>query len=240
MRGGLKEMARLGAERAPPAWLRQLLGTRFFEPCPEHPAVTAIRSTRSVGCNYFCTNCAGGALCSGCLAGHEGRRVQGDLFSDACSAQIRKSSSHGLVRVADIERLLNVSLVQTYLVNGEEAVFLDKREISGKGRAGTTRCEECSRGLQDLASLFCSLGCKAKVIEDGLDFSISFAVDQRRQLQKEQVSDPAGGGIKGLQAGSRNLRTRSKESCSLADGDRNRRAVEETSSKRASPLAQLK
>ncbi|XP_004954678.1 uncharacterized protein LOC101775185 [Setaria italica] len=140
MRGGLKEMARLGAERAPPAWLRQLLGTRFFEPCPEHPAVTAIRSTRSVGCNYFCTNCAGGALCSGCL--------------------IRKSSSHGLVRVADIERLLNVSLVQTYLVNGEEAVFLDKREISGKGRAGTTRCEECSRGLQDLASLFCSLGCK--------------------------------------------------------------------------------
>ncbi|CAL4889457.1 unnamed protein product [Urochloa decumbens] len=151
---GLKEMARLDAARQPPAWLRRLLDTTFFEPCPEHLAVTASRSTRSFGCNLFCTDCAGsGALCSGCVAaGHEGHRI----------IQIRKSSAHCMVKVSDVERLLSVSQVQTYLINGEEAVFLDKREMSGKGRAGKTRCEECNRGLQHEGALFCSLGCKVK------------------------------------------------------------------------------
>ena len=33
----LKEMARLGAERAPPTWLHTLLKTWFFDACPEYP-----------------------------------------------------------------------------------------------------------------------------------------------------------------------------------------------------------
>jgi hypothetical protein len=74
--------------------------------------------------------------------------------------QIRKSSSHCLVKVEDLDHLLNVSQVQTYVINGEPAVFLDKRTISGKGKPGVTRCEECSRGLHDAGCLFCSLGCK--------------------------------------------------------------------------------
>jgi hypothetical protein len=67
-----------------------------------------------------------------------------------------------VVEVVEIEHLLSVSLVQTYLINGELVVFLDKRTISGKGKPGTTRCEECGRGLHDVGCLFCSLGCKAR------------------------------------------------------------------------------
>ncbi|CAN6237412.1 unnamed protein product [Urochloa humidicola] len=177
---GLKEMARLDEARQPPVWLRRLLDTKFFEPCPEHPAVTASRSPRSFGCNLFCTDCAGsGALCSGCVAGHEGHRI----------IQIRKSSAHCMVKVSDVERLLSVSQVQTYLINGEDAVFLDKRKMSGRGRAGRTRCEECNRGLQDEGNLFCSLGCKAEVIKDRLDFSMSFAVDPWSDSPGEESSE---------------------------------------------------
>ncbi|RLN07491.1 hypothetical protein C2845_PM11G00170 [Panicum miliaceum] len=151
---GLKKMALLDTQRTPLAWLRRLLETDFFEPCKDHAA--ASRSTRSAGtCNFFCTSCAAGraALCSGCLGDHAGHEI----------IQIRRSSSHCLVKVGDLQHLLNVSQVQTYVSNGKPAVFLDKRAISGNGKkVGATKCEECDRGLHDAGCLFCSLGCKSE------------------------------------------------------------------------------
>lgn len=79
-----------------------------------------------------------------------------------CELQIRRSSGNNLVRVEDVKHLLNVSLVQTYLNNGFDAVFLNKRPMSGHGRPGASRCEECERGLQDEDCRFCSLGCKVR------------------------------------------------------------------------------
>ncbi|KAG2656638.1 hypothetical protein PVAP13_1KG099854 [Panicum virgatum] len=149
---GLKQMALLDAQRSPPAWLRRLLETNFFEKCSDHPE--AWRSTRSAGCcNFFCTTCAGRALCSRCLGDHAGHEI-----------------------------------IQTYIINGAPAVFLDERSMSGKGKkpGAETECEECGRGLQDAGSLFCSLGCKAKGIEDRLDFNVSFAVDPRRDSSGEE------------------------------------------------------
>ncbi|KAG2649152.1 hypothetical protein PVAP13_1NG055600, partial [Panicum virgatum] len=165
-----------GLKQAPRAWYSRLKETKFFEPCSKHAA--ACRSTRSAGsCNYFCTSCAtDGTLCSGCLVNHAGHEI----------IQIRRSSSHCLVKVADLRHQLNVSLVQTYVVNGEPAVFLDKRTMSGKAKPGMTKCEECGRGLHDAGCMFCSLGCKAKGIEDLLDFSISFAVDPRSDSSGEE------------------------------------------------------
>jgi len=86
-------------------------------------------------------------------------------MSDVCSVggalQIRRSSSHCLVKVADLRRLLNVSYVQTYMINGEPGVFLDKRALSGKAKKpAANKCTECNRGLNDADCLFCSLGCK--------------------------------------------------------------------------------
>ena len=71
----LKEMARSDAERAPPAWLRTLLETSFFDACPEHSAGEGRANRRTIGCNFFCTHCAGRALCSGCLGTHEGHEL---------------------------------------------------------------------------------------------------------------------------------------------------------------------
>lgn len=71
----LKEMARLDAERAPPAWLHRLLETSFFEACPKHPAGAGRANRRNAGCNFFCTHCTAGALCSGCLDDHAGHEL---------------------------------------------------------------------------------------------------------------------------------------------------------------------
>ncbi|KAJ1278315.1 hypothetical protein BS78_04G071000 [Paspalum vaginatum] len=155
-----REMARLEAERAPPAWLRQLLETEFFEPCPRHPtSASRATATRTAGCNFFCTHFTGGALCSGCLGDHEGHQL----------VQIRRSSGHCVVKVADVEHLLNVSLVQTYRINGANAVFLNCRPMLGHGWPGASRCEKCERGLQDATSCFCSLGCKPNESDDDDD-----------------------------------------------------------------------
>lgn len=78
--------------------------------------------------------------------------------------QIRRSSNSNVVRVADVEDLLQVSDVQPYLLNGHAAVFLKKRPMAGKGRAGEVRCEECERTLLNAAYRFCSIGCKVRSI----------------------------------------------------------------------------
>ncbi|TVU21105.1 hypothetical protein EJB05_30721, partial [Eragrostis curvula] len=146
---GLKEMARLDAERAAPAWLRILVETIFFNECPEHP--DASRATRSGGCNFFCVDCAGPPLCCSCIEGeHEGHRI----------IQIRKSSRHSVVRVKDVESLLGVGEVQTYPQNNELVVFLNKRPMAGNRKPGEYRCEECDRALLKKQYRFCSLGCK--------------------------------------------------------------------------------
>lgn len=63
-----------------------------------------------------------------------------------------------------MEDLLQVSDVQHYHLNGHFAVFLKKRPMAGRGRAGEVRCEECERTLLDAAYRFCSIGCKVRSI----------------------------------------------------------------------------
>jgi hypothetical protein len=78
--------------------------------------------------------------------------------------QIRRSSYHEVVRVAELKPLADVSLVQTYVINADRVLFLNPRPRAPQhfskcvGPAGA--CEECGRGLVDAAFRFCSLGCK--------------------------------------------------------------------------------
>ncbi|GJM90420.1 hypothetical protein PR202_ga06698 [Eleusine coracana subsp. coracana] len=151
----LREMARADAERVPPVWLLPLLEAMFFVPCPEHPE--ASRATRSGGCNMFCTVCTGRARCHACIAAdHAGHHVI------QVGVQVRRSSNHNAVKVKDVEALLNVDGVQPYLINSENAVFLNPRPQSGNGRHGEHRCKDkdCDRALLDDAYHFCSLRCK--------------------------------------------------------------------------------
>ncbi|KAL6888824.1 hypothetical protein ACP4OV_009850 [Aristida adscensionis] len=182
----LRDMARADAERAPPPWLRLLLLTPFFDECPDHQGTTATgagsssSSARSpAACNFFCTTCAvGRALCAACVAaGHRLHQV----------IQIRKSSNHSVVRVSDLARLLDVSLVQTYIVNGERVVFLNPRPVTGHGKPAAGRCHTCERGIQNVNCRFCSLGCKVEGMDD--DFDVTFA-----ETDSETSSDEAAGG----------------------------------------------
>jgi hypothetical protein len=77
--------------------------------------------------------------------------------------QVRKSSKHSVVKMRDLEEVLNVEDVQPYNINGDMVLFLTERPQMGKGKAGKYRCDHCDRALLHEAYRFCSLGCKVYI-----------------------------------------------------------------------------
>ncbi|VAI75012.1 unnamed protein product [Triticum turgidum subsp. durum] len=136
-----------------PGWLEALLGTRFFLACAAHPG-----SPRNE-CNMFCIDCRAtpAAFCYYCRSHrHASHRV----------IQIRRSSYHDVVRVTEVEDVLDIAGVQTYVINSARVLFLNERPqprgagaAAGKAAASPYNCEICGRALLD-PFRFCSLGCK--------------------------------------------------------------------------------
>ncbi|XP_008787468.2 uncharacterized protein LOC103705512 [Phoenix dactylifera] len=146
-------MRRVAASLVPP-WLEPLLTTPFFSACPSHS--DAARSE----CNMYCLDCssssgaAAAAFCFYCRTDrHSGHRV----------IQIRRSSYHDVVRVAEIQKVLDITGVQTYVINSARVLFLNERpqpRASAKAAGASAHtCEICARSLLD-PFRFCSLGCK--------------------------------------------------------------------------------
>lgn len=75
--------------------------------------------------------------------------------------QVRRSSYHDVVKVADMARLADISGIQSYVINGSKVLFLRRRPQPRppKGAIGASLCTICSRHLQDV-SLYCSIQCK--------------------------------------------------------------------------------
>ncbi|XP_051197023.1 protein RGF1 INDUCIBLE TRANSCRIPTION FACTOR 1-like [Lolium perenne] len=168
-------------DRFVPSWLRPLLTAKFFEPCAFHPEL--VRNER----NHYCLDCAGdnGAICcSLCISAHRSHRV----------VQIRRSSYHEVIRVAELKALADVSLVQTYIINADKVMFLNPRPRAPQhfskcvGAAGA--CEECGRGLVDAVFRFCSLGCKLKSMAS--DANLTFILDPKHKWEGSEEGDLSG------------------------------------------------
>nr|CDM86652.1 unnamed protein product [Triticum aestivum] len=148
-----------------PTWLELLLATQFFAICTNH-----LSSTRNE-CNLFCIDCeeSKAALCYYCCSHHHStHRV----------IQIRRSSYHDVVRVAELKDVLDISDVQTYVINSATVVFLNERPQQRgcgvsvvKASSSSYNCESCNRALLD-PFRFCSLGCNLKAIKEDMRTSI--------------------------------------------------------------------
>ncbi|OVA17915.1 Protein of unknown function DUF597 [Macleaya cordata] len=147
-----------------PPWLEKLLSTNFFTVCRTHGD-----SARSE-CNMYCLDCNGDAFCFYCRSSrHKDHRV----------IQIRRSSYHDVVRVAEIQKVLDINGVQTYVINSARVLFLNERPQPKAGGKGVSHiCEICGRSLLD-PFRFCSLGCKLVGIKRNGD--ASFIVEMKNE-----------------------------------------------------------
>ncbi|KDP43942.1 hypothetical protein JCGZ_05409 [Jatropha curcas] len=171
-----------------PTWLVSLLSTSFFNNCPSH------QDSPRNECNMFCLDCEHDAFCFYCRSsGHKDHFV----------IQIRRSSYHDVVRVAEIEDVLDISGVQTYVINSARVVFLNQRpqpKTSTSKGAVSHLCETCGRNLLD-PFRFCSLGCKVEGIKKNGDANFNLTTkeeteERRLESKKEEEEEEEEGELR--------------------------------------------
>ncbi|MCO5559202.1 hypothetical protein L7F22_012797 [Adiantum nelumboides] len=162
----------IASSREGPPWLEKFLSCTYFDPCAEHQFNKNEK-------NHFCIDCIDGPLCSrGLLAEHAKHRT----------LQVRKASHADGVRVENVCKLLDISSIQTYIINNHKIVFL-LRQTKGKlaakpvdGTVAARHCQTCGRLLSDLVK-FCSIKCKLLGVrrqqEIGMPITLSLSPEVR-------------------------------------------------------------
>ncbi|GAA0155297.1 DNA-binding transcription factor [Lithospermum erythrorhizon] len=125
-----------------PAWLEAIFGEKFFVSCSIHES--ARKNEKNICCLDCCTS-----ICPHCVTSHRLHRL----------LQIRRYVYHDVVRLEDLEKLIDCSNVQAYTINRGKVVFLRKRPQNRQFKGSGNYCTSCDRCLQE-PFIHCSLGCK--------------------------------------------------------------------------------
>jgi len=105
-------------------------------------------------CNIFCVKCMSEGLCVHCVQGHHHKHT---------TIQVRRYVYHDVVRLADIEPLMNCEGLQSYYINSAKVAFLNQRpQLRPLQEPGQT-CVVCRRKLLD-NNTHCSIACKVASI----------------------------------------------------------------------------
>ncbi|KNA08038.1 hypothetical protein SOVF_166300 [Spinacia oleracea] len=129
-----------------PAWLEALYSETFFVNCPVHE--TAKKNEKNVLCLDCCTS-----LCPHCLTTHRLHRL----------IQIRRYVYHDVIRMEDLEKVIDCSNVQAYTINSAKVIFIKKRPQNRQFKGAGNYCTSCDRSLQE-PYIHCSLGCKVDFV----------------------------------------------------------------------------
>ncbi|KAI4379365.1 hypothetical protein MLD38_005676 [Melastoma candidum] len=125
-----------------PAWLDALYAQKFFAGCSAHG--NAKKNEKNVFCLDCCTS-----ICPHCIPSHRLHRL----------LQIRRYVYHDVVRLEDLQKLIDCSNVQAYTINSAKVVFIKKRPQNRQFKGSVSFCTSCDRSLQE-PFIHCSLGCK--------------------------------------------------------------------------------
>ncbi|WOG84817.1 hypothetical protein DCAR_0104002 [Daucus carota subsp. sativus] len=168
-----------------PAWLEGLLSETFFETCGLHD------TSRKNEKNIFCLDCCH-SFCPHCLPLHNSHPL----------LQVRRYVYHDVIRLDEVEKILDCSNIQPYTTNNAKVIFLNQRPFrSSKDTANT--CFTCQRILQEPFH-FCSLSCKVDhVVDEGEDLSsiiLGFKESNesefaRAQFEGLRMDSDDGGGV---------------------------------------------
>ncbi|GLC43910.1 hypothetical protein PLESTB_000922100 [Pleodorina starrii] len=154
---------RAAAAAAEPQWtvdrgrMRQLVqaAARLFVPCPQ--CQETHRSSRDSHVSFLDVDDPfGRAYCHFCQPVGSGARV----------VQVRRNTYDDVMRIGDLSKMYDTSLIQHYVINNGKVIFLRSRPQAPKAGC-TNSCYFCHRALMDNNSRYCSLECKLNQ-EDGL------------------------------------------------------------------------
>ncbi|KAI3518858.1 hypothetical protein L1887_07701 [Cichorium endivia] len=166
-----------------PAWLEGLMEESFFGICGVH------ENKRKNEKNIFCLDCCQ-SFCPHCLPTHHSHPL----------LQVRRYVYQDVVRLDDLEKLIDCSFVQPYTINSAKVIFLNQRAQTRSCKGPANSCFTCDRILQEPFH-FCSLSCKVDhMVYQGEDLSsilcrfdaTDFAFSQFEGLRMDGFTDDDG------------------------------------------------
>nr|GMC65132.1 3-oxoacyl-[acyl-carrier-protein] synthase 3 protein like [Ipomoea batatas]GME07103.1 3-oxoacyl-[acyl-carrier-protein] synthase 3 protein like [Ipomoea batatas] len=126
--------------------MESLYSQKFFVACSIH------ESAKKNEKNVFCLDCCI-SICPHCVMAHRVHRL----------VQIRRYVYHDVVRLEDLEKIIDCSNVQAYTINSSKVVFIKKRPQNRQFKGSGNYCTSCDRSLQE-PFIHCSLGCKVDFV----------------------------------------------------------------------------